>query len=103
MAISKKYLNKIICGDAVKVMKLLPDESIDLCITSPPYNLKNSTGNGMSVNTKTGKWAGNPLHNGYTDHSDDMPYPEYVSWQKDCITEMLRLIKSSGAIFCNQT
>jgi len=101
MNFDKKYLNKIICGDSVDVMKRLPDESIDLCITSPPYNLKNSTGNGMSVNTKTGKWAGNPLQNGYTDHSDDMPYPKYVKWQKDCLTEMLRLIRSSGAIFYN--
>lgn len=101
MAIPKKYLNKIICGDCVEVMRKLPSESIDLCITSPPYNLKNSTGNGMSVNTKTGKWAGNPLQNGYTDHSDDMPYPEYVKWQRDCLTEMMRLIKPNGAIFYN--
>lgn len=55
----------------------------------------------MSVNTKTGKWAGNSLQNGYTDHSDDMPYPEYVAWQRDCLKEMFRIIKSSGAIFYN--
>ncbi|HLD83754.1 MAG TPA: hypothetical protein VI979_02790, partial [archaeon] len=43
----KDFLNKIICGDALTVMKQIPDESVDLIITSPPYNLKNSTGNGM--------------------------------------------------------
>lgn len=101
MIIQKKYINKIICGDSETVMKNFPNESIDLVITSPPYNLKNSTGNGMSVNTKTGKWAGNPLQNGYTDHSDDMPYPEYVAWQKRCLSEMLRVIKPTGAIFYN--
>ena len=36
-----------ICGDAVDEMKKIPDSSIDLIVTSPPYNLKNSTGNGM--------------------------------------------------------
>ena len=51
-----QYLNKIICGDTLTVMKQLPSSSVDLIVTSPPYNLKNSTGNGMSVNTKSGKW-----------------------------------------------
>ncbi|WP_321505312.1 site-specific DNA-methyltransferase [uncultured Methanoregula sp.] len=32
------YTNRIICGDAKKGISLLPDESIDLVITSPPYN-----------------------------------------------------------------
>ena len=30
-------LNKVICGDAVEVMKQIPDNSIDLVLTSPPY------------------------------------------------------------------
>ena len=38
------FLSKIICGDAVDVMKKIPGESVHLVITSPPYNLKNSTG-----------------------------------------------------------
>ncbi len=41
------FLDKFICGDTVDVMKKIPDGSIDLVVTSPPYNLKNSTGNGM--------------------------------------------------------
>ncbi len=31
-------LNKIICGDAVEVMKKFPSNSIDIVITSPPYD-----------------------------------------------------------------
>ncbi|MBI3305764.1 site-specific DNA-methyltransferase [Candidatus Nomurabacteria bacterium] len=31
-------INKIICGDAVKVMEKMPDNSIDLTVTSPPYD-----------------------------------------------------------------
>jgi site-specific DNA-methyltransferase (adenine-specific) len=33
----KKQLNKIICGDALKVLKTIPSETIDCVITSPPY------------------------------------------------------------------
>ncbi|HCX27679.1 MAG TPA: hypothetical protein DHI91_00885 [Candidatus Portnoybacteria bacterium] len=39
---TKKYdtmpINKIICGDAVAEIKKIPDNSIDLIITSPPYD-----------------------------------------------------------------
>ena len=31
-------LNKILCGDAVEVMKTFPSNSIDLVVTSPPYD-----------------------------------------------------------------
>ena len=33
----EKQLSKIICGDALEVLKKLPDESIDCVVTSPPY------------------------------------------------------------------
>jgi site-specific DNA-methyltransferase (adenine-specific) len=33
-----KFLNKIICGDAVSLMKQLDDNSIDMVLTSPPYD-----------------------------------------------------------------
>jgi len=42
-----KFINKIICGDTIEIMKKMPDGTVDLVVTSPPYNLKNSTGNGM--------------------------------------------------------
>ena len=32
------FINKIICGDCLEVMRDIPDESVDLIITSPPYN-----------------------------------------------------------------
>lgn len=31
-------LNKIICGDAVEVMKAFPSDSVDIVVTSPPYD-----------------------------------------------------------------
>jgi len=30
--------NRIVCGDSLEVLKTLPDNSIDLIFTSPPYN-----------------------------------------------------------------
>jgi len=95
------YLNMIICGDCLTVMKKMPDRSIDLVVTSPPYNLKNSTGNGMKPCTTSGKWANAALQNGYSHYDDNMPHTQYVKWQRDCLTEMFRLIKEDGAIFYN--
>jgi modification methylase len=95
------FLNKIICGDSLEKMRQMPENTIDLVVTSPPYNLKNSTGNGMKAGTKTGRWANNPLQNGYAHHSDEMPHGEYVEWQRAVLTEAMRLLKDDGAIFYN--
>lgn len=94
------FLNKIICGDTIEVMKQIPDDSVDLIVTSPPYNLKNSTGNGMK-DGRGGKWANAALQKGYTHHNDCMPHGEYVKWQRDCLAEMFRIISEEGAIFYN--
>ena len=32
------FLNKIICGDAVDIMSQMPDNSVDIVVTSPPYD-----------------------------------------------------------------
>ena len=32
-----EYLNKILQGDCLEVLKSLPDNSVDCCVTSPPY------------------------------------------------------------------
>lgn len=34
----RQYANSIICGDAIAVLPEIPDRSIDLIVTSPPYN-----------------------------------------------------------------
>lgn len=94
------FINKIICGDVMEVIKKIPDETIDLVVTSPPYNLKNSTGNGMK-DGRGGKWANAALQNGYTHHDDCMPHEEYVKWQRECLKEMMRVIPDTGAIFYN--
>jgi len=95
-----EFLNTIICGDAIEIMKTIPSQSVDLIVTSPPYNLKNSTGNGMK-DGRGGKWANAALQKGYSHYHDNMPYDEYVKWQRNCLSEMMRIIPSDGAIFYN--
>lgn len=94
------YANQIILGDALEVMKTMPTGSVDLVVTSPPYNLKNSTGNGMK-DGRGGKWANAALMGGHETHNDNMPHDEYVSWQRSCLTEMLRLLPETGAMVYN--
>jgi len=41
----KDFINKIICGDCLEVMKDISDNSVDLVVTSPPYdNLRDYEG-----------------------------------------------------------
>jgi modification methylase len=81
------------------------DESVDLFVTSPPYNLLNSTGNGFKFANSGAMWKTSKFHiangHGYTDHQDDMIYGEYVQWQRRVLSEMIRTLKPDGAIFYN--
>jgi len=94
------YQNRIVWGDSLAAMRNIPDGSIDLVVTSPPYNLKNSSGNGMK-DGRGGKWANAALLNGYANHGDNMPHDKYSDWQRKCLREMLRIIPDTGAIFYN--
>lgn len=93
--------NKIYNGDCLEVMKQIPDNSVDLIITSPPYNLSNNKGGGFKNTENDKKWKNALIANGYDTYSDDMPYEQYVEWQIKCVNEMYRLIKDTGAIFYN--
>lgn len=94
------FRNQFLCGNAIDIMQKLPNSCIDLIVTSPPYNLKNSTGNGMK-DGRGGKWSNARLLNGYANYNDNMPHDEYVAWQRECLWEMMRVLKSDGAIFYN--
>ncbi len=94
------WVGKIHCMDCIALMSALPKESIGVIVTSPPYNIKNSTGNGLK-DGRGGKWSNAALINGYEDHSDDMPYPAYVGWQRKCLDAMMRILRPDGAIFYN--
>lgn len=43
-------MSKILCGDALEQLKTIPSESVDMCVTSPPYYALRDYG--------TGHWEG---------------------------------------------
>lgn len=91
----------LILGDCLEKMKEMPDGSFDLIITSPPYNLSNSSGNGFKGDISSGKWKNAALAKGYGLHRDDMPHSEYTAWQHNILNECWRLLADDGAIFYN--
>ena len=38
-----KYLNQILCGDCIEIMRGIPDASVDAVFADPPYNLQLGT------------------------------------------------------------
>lgn len=54
--LGKFELNKIYCGDCEKLMKHIPDNSIDLIVTDPPYQLS-STSRARPDQTKEGSYG----------------------------------------------
>lgn len=94
------WLDDVHCGDAVTLLDTMPAGAVDLVVTSPPYNIKNSTGNGLK-NGKGGKWPHAALQNGYDCHDDTMPHDVYVAWQRDCLSALMRVLADDGAIFYN--
>ena len=94
------FVNQVICADCLEFLRGLEDSCVDLFVTSPPYNLKNSSGNGMK-DGRGGKWSSAALLKGYEGYGDAMPYEDYCAWQRECLSEMMRLLKDDGAIFYN--
>jgi modification methylase len=101
MKFPEDFINKIICGDSLEIMKQMPDECLDLVVTSPPYNLHIRKTFNNTENWK-GKWNKSKLQSeGYDKHSDYMPEDKYTKWQQESLKECFRLIKDDGAIFYN--
>ena len=87
-------------GNCLDVMARLPDSCFKAVVTSPPHNLRNSSGNGMR-DGRGGKWEQAALLQGYATHTYAMPHSAYVGWQRRCLAEMMRLPRPYGAIFYN--
>jgi modification methylase len=100
-ALMERWTGKVHCGDCVELMDRMPLGSVGLVVTSPPYNIRNSTGNGLKSRSQGGKWVNAALVDGYSDHNDAMPHEEYVAWQRRCLTSMMRVLRDDGAIFYN--
>jgi site-specific DNA-methyltransferase (adenine-specific) len=75
----ENYINKVINGDCIEVMKEMPESFVDLIVTSPPYG----------VNIK------------YDTHDDDMEINEYLEFSKNWLTEAYKVLKDDGRIALN--
>ncbi|MBD2076240.1 site-specific DNA-methyltransferase [Phormidium sp. FACHB-592] len=71
------FLNKFHCGDCLDVLLLLPDQSVDLIVTSPPYaDQRKNTYGGI--------------------HPD-----QYVEWFLPIAAELKRVLKPTGSFVLN--
>jgi site-specific DNA-methyltransferase (adenine-specific) len=65
-------LNKVYCMDCLEGLRKLPDNSVDLVVTDPPYNIKKDS------------W-------------DDIK--GYEEWMKEIILEIQRVLKDNGSFY----
>ncbi|MDO8873668.1 MAG: site-specific DNA-methyltransferase [Methanoregula sp.] len=75
----EQFENNIICRDSEEVLKELPDNCIDLVITSPPYNF------GL----------------GYDTSKDEIDWEKYFQKLFDIFDECIRVLKYGGRIIVN--
>jgi DNA modification methylase len=73
------WKDRIICGDSLPILRAIPDGSIHLAITSPPYNV------GLE----------------YDSHNDKMPYEEYLEWLTLYWKELYRVLVPGGRFALN--
>ena len=76
-------INKIHQGDCLKIMKSLPDNSIDLIYIDPPF------------------FSGKNYHSKYGSFEDiwEGGMPGYLTWLNARLLEMKRLLKPTGSIY----
>jgi len=75
-------LDRIICGDCLEVLKTLPAESVDCCITSPPYYGLRDYGVAGQIGLEATPEA-------------------YVSRLGDVFREVRRVLKDEGTLWLN--
>lgn len=71
-------------------MAKMPDNFVDLVVTSPPYNMHGIKGQ---------NWKNSDIN--YDSYDDSKDEKEYQNWQKEVIRECLRVLKPTGSIFYN--
>lgn len=85
----KNLLNKIILGDTLEILKKIDSNSIDLGVTSPPYNKGEKNKGWLVKNVK------------YDNGIDNFPEDFYQEEQIKVLNEIYRVIKPGGSFFYN--
>lgn len=83
------FINDILLGDTVEVLKQLPSDSIDLGVTSPPYNKGEKNKGWLVKNVK------------YNSVNDCLNEEYYQQNQIEVLNELYRVIKPGGSFFYN--
>ena len=83
--------NKIYCGDTIEYMNKIDDKSIQLILTSPPYNasLRKDGYNNKYQTTDT--------------HTDDITDDQYLNWMIGVFKEYFRILKDKGVVAFNMS
>lgn len=94
-----KFLDKVICGDALQVLSELPSNSIDIVLTDPPYFL-DKLDNGWDikkVHNKNNQQVVTSLPAGMK--FDTEQGKNFYRWYFSVSTEIFRILKPGGFFF----
>lgn len=95
----KAVTNKIICGEALSVLRQLPNESIDAVITDPPYSSGGLFSSARTNPNTNAKYTNKDNKNGYPvffgDNKDQL---SFVAWLQLLLTETYRLLKDGSPL-----
>lgn len=96
-------VDKIHCADALEFLVGLPDECVDIVVTSPPYNqIGFERGRRKGWSTAEGMYKRNAWHRRVRDgkaYPDDMPEEEYQIWLSAIVR--LCIAKTKGLVWIN--
>jgi len=82
-------INKIYNEDCLETLKKIPDNFIDLVITSPPYNMRTRIRNGQYTTREKSEHFSKK----YKFFDDALPINEFYEFHKKVISELLRTSK----------
>ena len=85
---------ELIQGDCLEKMKDIPDGSVDLVFTSPPYNMNLRIRNGVYCSRQIVK----ELSTKYDGFDDNLPMEDYFNFNVSVVSELLRV---SDLVFYN--
>ncbi|MCD6434229.1 MAG: site-specific DNA-methyltransferase [Candidatus Diapherotrites archaeon] len=89
----QEVLNKVILGDALKELKKLPEESVDMIFMDPPYFLQ-------LPNKKLIRWTVKTEVDAVNDDWDKFgSFEEYDNFIKNILTELERVMKPNATIW----
>lgn len=91
--------NSLIFGDALEILRSLPDQSVNHCITDPPYNISgydNKKKIGWLQSNKT--WVKDKNFTKIDADWDKFTDDDYLLFTRAWIAEVMRVLKPNGSI-----